>query len=140
MGETMLLGKDELLRALAARGVPAAGPTPRERAPWLDLGLEEESWTSYNGLFDRVPAWAAEAGILAAPSGRCLVWLEPRADAVEPFQTTIVLRLPAGRYSALSWGCALGARAGLEVASAPPLVCSPPRSPSPLVLLIEPLA
>lgn len=139
MGDTRLLGKDALLRALASCEASPNASLAREREPWLALGLDGDSWRSDSGLLGRMPPWLAEAGALASPSRRYLAYLKPAAGLESYFPSTLVLRVEAGRYSVQTWDCGLASRTGLEIASAPPLVCSPPCSGSALVVIIEPL-
>ncbi|MDP3178324.1 MAG: hypothetical protein Q8M76_10505 [Spirochaetaceae bacterium] len=133
------MGKDAVLRALGGFGAPSPGHLRPENAPWLELRLEDDSWTGDNGLFLGLPQWLSEAGILSSPDRRWVVYLKPREGRASYFPATLLLRLAAGRYSILTWDCERASAAGIEVASAPPLVCSPPCSGSPLVLVISAL-
>jgi len=121
----MLLERDRLFRALAECGYgPSARPV-------------REGWELANGLLLRVPAWTAGVGLLAAPAGgEFLLYLRPRGGQPSYFPATLALGLEPGRYSVETRECGAAGASGVEVASAPPLVCSPPCSGLPLTLVI----
>lgn len=122
----VLLAKERLLVELADCGARGFGQD-----------FTGDGWSLANDLIIRVPDWIAAAGLLAAPVGRgFLAYLKPKAGASSYFPATVVLRFQAGHYSIESRECGDSRSAGIEIASAPPLVCSPPCSGRPLLLVI----
>jgi len=139
MEETKRLGKAEILAALALGAAARKGSPDRELAPWLGLGLDGGEWRGAAESLELFPAWLAEVGVLACGERRYLLYANPRPGLDGYFPSTFALRLGAGRYSVETWDCGLRSRTGLEIASAPPLVFSPPCSGHAMIALIESL-
>jgi hypothetical protein len=92
-------------------------------------------------LFSRkgnAAAASAELGALGAIGGALLLWLNPGAKGGSaPRQ--LVLDLPAGRYRAEYWDLAEHRLAGVEIATAAPLVLGLPDPRAACAILIVPL-
>lgn len=118
----------------AAAGAPATAEAGTEAGTEAALALAER-------LFPRkgnAAAAAAEIGALGAAGGPVLLWLDPRAEGGSaPRQ--LVLDLPAGRYRAEYWDVAERRLAGVEIATAAPLVLGPPDPRAACAVLIVPL-
>lgn len=120
-----------LAAELAAGAPAAAGGVAGEAA---DRGLAER-------LFSRkgnAAAAAAEFGALGAIGGAVLLWLSPGAEG-GPALRQLVLDLPAGRYRAEYWDVAERRLAGVEIATAAPLVLGLPDPRAAYAVLIVPL-
>ena len=80
----------------------------------------------------------AEFGALGASGGPSLLWLSPGAENGSGCRQ-LVLSLPAGRYRTEYWNIAEGRLAGVEIATAAPLVLGLPDPRAACAILIGPL-
>lgn len=79
-----------------------------------------------------------EFGALGAIGGPTLLWLSPGAGSGSGCRQ-FVLDLPAGRYRAEYWNIAEGRLAGVEIATAAPLVLGLPDPRAAFAILVAPL-
>lgn len=123
------------LAAELAAGAPRAGAV----APASGEAAAETAFAER--LFSRkgnASAATAEFGALGAIGGALLLWLNPGAEGGSaPRQ--LVLDLPAGRYRAEYWNAAASGPAGVEIATAAPLVLGPPDPRAACAILVVPL-
>jgi hypothetical protein len=98
-------------------------------------------WIDGRSLALRLPFWTAVAGVLVEAEGgrKARLFLEPRSGLEDYFPSELTLRLPTGRYSVRTWDGAPLCQVGVEIATGPTLVCSPPCRGRPIVVEIDPL-
>jgi hypothetical protein len=105
-----------------------------ELAAGVSTGLAERLFAPKGNAAGAV----AEFGALGASGGPSLLWLIPGSENGSGCRQ-LVLGLPAGRYRAEYWNIAEGRLAGVEIATAAPLVLGLPDPRAACAILIVPL-
>ncbi len=137
------------LAAELAAGAPAAagGGVAGEAA---DRGFAERLFSRKGNAAGRVAEFGALGGIggpgttgaaarsPSVPAAAYLLWFNPNAEDGAGCRQ-LVLDLPAGRYRAEYWDAAEGRLAGVEIATAAPLVLGLPDPRAAYAVLIVPL-